>query len=101
MPDGDYTIILSHTRDQDVTYLQDNQILTKNLLIDGARISIAENRVTDIGSTLEGGEANEVPEGTIGLWLAVVIGGFVLLGGGFLLISVHIKRKQSQKWKKI
>ena len=99
-PDGSYTIVLKHERDRDVTYLKDNAILTKNLLIDGARITLSGNKITLI-DTVPSGEpgGSENPSDT--LWLPILIGALVLVGGASLLTAVWITRKKSRKWKKI
>ena len=99
-PDGIYTITLSHERDKDVTYLKDNQILTKNLLIDGAKITLSENKITNI-DTINDNNQNSFLNDFTGFWLPVIIGGLVLISGLSLLISLLVKRNKTKKWKKI
>ena len=96
-PDGTYTITLQHERNQDVTYLKGNTIQTKNLLIDGARITISQDRITALDT--ENNHSLTTPSEELRLPLAV--GGLVLLGGSSLLITLLIKRKQSKKWNKL
>ena len=99
-PDGSYTIVLKHERDRDVTYLKDNAILTRNLLIDGARITLSGNKITLIDTVPSGDPGgSENPSDT--LWLPILIGALVLVGGASLLTAVWITRKKSRKWKKI
>ena len=100
VPDGSYTITLKHDRDKDVTYLKNNEILTKNLLIDGARVTLSENKITNIDS-VSNNERSEFLNDFDGFWLPVVIGSLVLISGFLLLISMLIKRKKFKKWKKI
>ena len=100
VPDGSYTITLKHDRDKDVTYLKNNEILTKNLLIDGARVTLSENKITNIDS-VSNNERSEFLNDFDGFWLPVVIGSLVLISGLLLLISMLIKRKKFKKWKKI
>ena len=100
VPDGSYTITLKHDRDKDVTYLKNNEILTKNLLIDGARVTLSQNKITNIDS-VSNNERSEFLNDFDGFWLPVVIGSLVLISGLLLLISMLIKRKKFKKWKKI
>ena len=99
-PDGIYTITLSHERDKDVTYLKDNQILTKNLLIDGAKITLSENKITNIDTINDNNQNSFLNDFTV-FWLSVIIGGLVLISGLSLLISLLVKRSKTKKWKKI
>lgn len=100
-PDGNYTIALKHERDQDVTYLEDNKILTKNLLIDSAKITLSQNKITDIDIAHSGNEQDKLENKSDQLWLPIVIGGLVLVSGCFLLICQRTKQNKSEKWKKI
>lgn len=100
VPDGSYTITLKHDRDKDVTYLKNNEILTKNLLIDGARVTLSQNKITNIDS-VSNNERSEFLNDFDGFWLPIVIGSLVLISGFLLLISMLIKRKKFKKWKKI
>ena len=99
-PNGSYTITLKHERDKDVTYLGENEILTKNLLIDGARITISENKITSIDTVAN--DENSIGNGdTSYIWVPVVIGALVLVSGGSLLVATLTKRKKTTKWKKL
>ena len=100
VPDGSYTITLKHDRDKDVTYLKNNEILTKNLLIDGARVTLSKNKITNIDS-VSNNDQGEFLNDFDGFWLPVTIGSLVLISGLLLLISMLIKRKKFKKWKKI
>ena len=100
-PGGNYTITLKYERDQDVTYLKGNEILAKNLLIDGVKITLSENQVVNIDTVTNRKEESDVVNKINGLWLPVVIGGLVLIGSCFLFTSVLINRKKSKKWNKI
>ena len=100
-PDGSYTITLKHERDKDVTYLNNNEILTKNLLIDGARITLSGNKITNIDTIDSSNEQNDLDNNFDELWLPVVVGGLVLVSGCSLFASLIIKRNKLKKWKKI
>ena len=100
-PDGSYTITLNHERDKDVNYLKDNEILTKNLLIDGARITLSGNKITDIDTINGSNEQNTSANNSIELWLPIAIGSLALISGCFLVVSLLIKRSKLKKWKKI
>ena len=100
-PDGSYTISLKHERDRDVTYLQGTEILTKNLLIDSAKITLSENKVTSIDTIPHDGQQNGGADTLDAIWLPLMIGGLVLVSGGSLLVSLFMKRNKSKKWKRI
>ena len=101
VPDGSYIIALRHERDQDVTYLKDYTILTKNLLIDSAEIKLSGNEITNIDIIPDSQEQNNVSNTFDELWLPIVIGGIVLISGCFLLVALLIKNNKSRKWKRI
>ena len=97
-PGGIYTIALRYEKNQDVTYLKDHKIKTKNLLIDSAKITLSGNKITNIDTVpSDQGELNYLNV----LWLPIIIGGMVLISSGFLLVSLLIKRKKPKKWKRI
>lgn len=100
-PNGAYTITLQHQRDRDVTYLDEDEILTKNLLIDSAKIMLYENTITEIETVIDNNKP--IPPATpSGLpWLPILAGGLVLIGGCFLFISLYIRRNKTKKWKKL
>ena len=100
-PDGSYTITLKHERDKDVTYLENGEIHTKNLLIDGARITLSGNKITNIDTIDSSNEQNDLENTSDELWLPVVVGGLVLVSGCSLFASLIIKRNKLKKWKKI
>ena len=100
-PDGSYTIALQYSRDKDVTYLEGNEILTKNLLIDNAKVTLSESKITDIDiipdENGQGGFANDSGE----MYLLIAVCSLTMAGGCFVLVSVLLKRKKPRKWKKI
>lgn len=100
-PDGNYTITLNHERNKDVTYLKDNMILTKNLLIDGAKITISGNKITNVDSSNDRSEQNGQENSTHRLWIPITLGGLALIGGCSLVATAIIKRNKTKKWKKI
>lgn len=100
-PDGSYTITLKHERDKDVTYLENTEIHTKNLLIDSARITLSGNKITNIYTIDSSNEQNALVNNSYELWLPIVTGGLVLISGCSLLVSLIIKRNKLKKWKKI
>ena len=103
-PDGSYTITLKHERDQGVTYLKGNEILTKNLLIDGAVVTRSGNKITSVNTVPDSSETNEAGNDSNGAWLPIAIGvagGVAVTGGCSFLVLTHIKRKKLKKWKKL
>lgn len=95
-PDGDYTITFQYERDQDVTYLKGNEILTRNLLIDSAKVTLYKNQITNI-DTVTGNEQNLFAED----WFLIAIGGTLLIGICFLLVTRRKKRNTLKKWKRL
>lgn len=100
-PDGAYTITLQHQRDRDVTYLDEDEILTKNLLIDSAKIVLSENAVTEIETVPDSNK--QTPQASIFdmCWLPILAGGLMLISGCFLFVSLYIRRNKTKKWKKL
>ena len=96
-PDGNYTITFQYERDQDVTYLKDEEIMTKNLLIDSAKITLLQNQIANIDIVTGSNEQNPF----VNHWIPIVIGGLLLAGICFLLVSRRNKRNQSKKWKRL
>ena len=99
-PDGSYTITLKHERDQDVTYLKGNEILTKNLLISGAKITLSENKVTSIDTIADNNEQNKPISGSYELLVPIIVGGLVLVSATLLLVSVLMKGKKNKEKEK-
>ena len=99
--DGSYVINLTHERNKDVTYLNGNEIATKNLLINGAKITLEENKITNIENVSNGNEQNGTSDNYDGLWFPLVIGGAVLVGSCSMFVAIIIKRKKSKKWRKL
>lgn len=100
-PDGSYRITLKYERDKAVSYLKDGKILTKNLLIDGAEITVAADKVVKI-ETYPDDQRQPAPEGKpIALWIVGAIGAAVIIAGCAVLVSALIKHNKRKKWTKI
>ena len=99
-PDGKYTVNLQYTRDRDVTYLTDDEIRTKNLLIDSAEITLSGNKITNV-ETIPDVNAPAATTDQDKLWFVAIIFGLVVVSGCSILIPLLIKRKKAKKWKKI
>ena len=99
-PDGTYTITFSYERDRDVAYLQDGMILSKNLLIDGARITLKAREVLQIETLDASGTTGEDAGAHRRLWIPIVIGG-VAVGAGVGVFLWSKKRKKEKKWIKL
>ena len=101
-PDGSYIISLKYERDQDVTYLEDGQILTKNLLIDNAKLTISDNKIISIDTV---NDSNDVLGGAsdkfIAIWIPIAISGAVFACGCFVLAFLLVRCNRKKKWKKI
>ena len=96
-PDGDYTITFQYERDQDVTYFKGDEIVTKNLLIDSAKITLSQKQITNIDIVSGSNEQNSFGNS----WIPLVIGGLLLVGICVWLVSQRKKRNQAKKWKKL
>ena len=73
----------------------------KDLLIDSAKIVLSENAVAEIETVPDSNK--QTPQENISdmLWLPVLAGGLVLVGGCFLFLSLYIRRNKTKKWKKL
>ena len=100
-PDGIYTIALQYSRDKDVTYLYGNEILTKNLLIDIAKITLSESNVTDIEIISDENGQDGFITDSVEMYLLISACSLTMAGGCFVLVLVLLKRKKIRKWKKI
>ena len=100
-PDGSYHITFRYERDKAVSYLKDGKILTKNLLIDGAEITLKADKVVKI-ETYPDDQRQAAPESKpIALWIFGAIGATVIILGCAVLVSVFKKHKKQKKWTKI
>ena len=100
-PDGSYPITFKYERDKAVSYLKDGKILTKNLLIDGAEITLKSDKVVKI-ETYSDDQRQAPPESKpIALWIFGAIGASVIIAGCTVLISVLVKHNKQKKWTKI
>ena len=100
--DGVYTIALQHERDRDVTYLEDGEIRTKNLLIGDAKVTISEHEIVKIEDALHTGAQDMDAGNARVIWPWILVGGTLTVGGaGVLLTTLLIKRSKRKKWTKI
>ena len=100
-PDGSYHITFKYERDKDVSYLKDGKILTKNLLIDGAEITLAADKVVKIETYPDEQRQASTDIEPITVWIFGVIGASVVTAGCVVGISVFIKHNKRKKWTKI
>ena len=96
-PDGTYTVTFSYERNKDVAYLHDGAILTKNLLIDGARITLSASEIL----SLETLSAENAAEQASKLWIPILIGGIAAAAVGVGAFALLRKRKKEKKWIKL
>ncbi len=95
--DGEYLVTFGYEKNRDVLYLKNGQIQTKNLIIDGAKITLAGNAIEDVQTVQNNGTTDEPKNNAIG-W---IIGGSIL---GVAIISVSVVliiRKRKRKWVKL
>ena len=100
-PDGSYHITFKYERDKDVSYLKDGKILTKNLLIDGAEITLAADKVVKIETYPDDQRQASTDSNPITVWILGAIGASVVIAGCVVGISVFIKHNKRKKWTKI
>ena len=100
-PDGSYHITFKYERDKDVSYLKDGKILTKNLLIDGAEITLKADKVVKIETYPDDQRQDPLDSNPIMLWILGAIGASVIIAGCTVLISVLVKHNKQKKWTKI
>ena len=100
-PEGSYNITFRYDRDKDVSYLNGGEILTKNLLIDGAKITLSEDKVVKI-ETYPDDQRQSAPESNSKVWWIVGVAGVSVISAGCAaLVSAFIKHKKQKKWTKI
>ncbi len=95
--DGEYLVTFGYTKDQDVTYLKDGKIQTKNLIIDGAKITLVGNEIENIQTEQNDEVPGEPKNDAIG-W---IIGGSVFGVASISVLVVLIIRKRKGKWVKL
>ena len=100
-PDGSHHITFKYERDKDVSYLKDGKILTKNLLIDGAEITLKADKVVKIETYPDDQRQDPLDSNPIMLWILGAIGASVIIVGCTVLISVLVKHNKQKKWTKI
>ena len=100
-PDGSHHITFKYERDKDVSYLKDGKILTKNLLIDGAEITLKADKVVKIETYPDDQRQDPLDSNPIMLWILGAIGASVIIAGCTVLISVLVKHNKQKKWTKI
>ena len=101
-PDGTYTVTFSYTKNKDVVYFGDGEILTKNLLIDGAKITLQSSEILQIETNSFGSSSSQDAQTAKGyIWILIAIGGSVALGAGVGTFLWLKKRKKEKKWVKL
>ena len=100
-PDGSYHITFKYERDKAVSYLKDGKILTKNLLIDGAEITLKADKVVKIETYPDDQRQASTDSKPITVWIFGAIGASVVIAGCVVGISVFIKHNKRKKWTKI
>ncbi len=95
--DGEYLVTFGYAKNQDVTYLKDGQIQTKNLIIDGAKITLAGNEIKKVQTEQNDKAPGEPKNNAIG-W---IIGGSVFGVASISVLVVLIIRKRKGKWVKL
>ena len=100
-PDGMYTITFSYERNKDVVYLQDGAILTKNLLIDGARITLKGNELLQIETLSSQNVSQQSTQKWRNVWLPIALGGGALACISIGTFLLRKKRKKEKKWIKL
>ena len=100
-PDGSYNITFKYERDKDISYLKDGKIITKNLLIDGAKITLAADKVAKIETYTDAQRQSDPENNLMVIWVISAIGASVIVAVSTVLISVLIKHNKQKIWTKI
>ena len=100
-PDGTYTVTFSYERDKDVAYLQDGALLSKNLLIDGARITLQGSEVLQIETISSENETTQDEQTKNNVWIPLLTGGIAVAGVSVVAGLLLKKRKKEKKWIKL
>ncbi len=99
--DGEYDITFKYAKNKDVAYLKDEEIKTKNLIIDGIKIKIADGDVEKIenGEMPQTEEFDRAQEG--GFNLGLILGGAVaVIMIGIIVITVIFRKRGLNKKEK-
>lgn len=96
--DGEYTIALKTSGNKSATYIEGNEIGTKNVLIDSAKIRIENNVPTAVISDESGKENEKKPNIALIVSLSVVCP--VVFAGAVVTVIV-LKKKGKKSWKRL
>jgi hypothetical protein len=99
-PDGSYHITFRYERDKAVSYLKDGKILAKNLLIDGAEITLKADKVVKIETYPDDQRQTTSESKSIALWEFCVVSAAVIILGSAVFVSIFKKYKKQKKWTK-
>ena len=96
-PAGKYNITFKYERDKDISYLKDGKILTKNLLIDGARITISEDKSVKIETYPDDQRQSASESKPIVVWVVGAIGITAITVGCAVLVPAFRKHNKQKK----
>ena len=92
-PDGDYTITLDYEKNRDVTWLSEQQIVTKNLVIGGVTVTLSSETVDAIQSLPTDTDGkNDFP-------IAPVAAGIALAGLSLCIVWMLVTHKRRGRGK--
>lgn len=92
VPDGKYLVKLAYEKNKDVTYLQNKDFPTKNLVVNDVEVTLLENKVENV-TTVENNNSATI------MWILVGVSiGLVIIA---IVTTVVILRKKKGKWVKL
>ena len=104
-PDGVYTIRLKGSDNQSVTYLDNNTIKSKNILIGSAKIKVQGEVAEAIDPETEEEQEEKTPN--IALIVSLSVIGSILVATGVVFVVIELKKKGKirkkgkDSWKKV
>ena len=99
-PDGSYNITLKYDRNKDVAYLENGRIQTKNLLIDGARITLENNTISKIETYPDA--VADVDTAKLDTVTIIIAASAALLTTACAVILLTVRKgKNKKKWIKL
>lgn len=93
-PNGNYRITLSYVRDRDISYVDGDELKTKNAVIGEVRFEVKNNAITDFD------DINADEDSSV-LLIVGISAGLVIVIGASIFVAVSIKNKKKKKWVKV
>ena len=93
VPDGDYSIKINYEKNKDVTYIENKQAITKNIITNSVKVTLKESQIEKVETTAQEGEDKTA------MWIAIGVSATAVVGAGIAIGIVAAKKKG--KWVKL